>query len=114
MNTLGWIVWCIGCAALFLALALARRSRILAPAALLFALFALAALAVTAFTSFSKLHLLWILPAALVMSYAALWLFWRWDARRDIRRMLADPRIPDTVKDGFREKPPQSEEHHVV
>ena len=114
MNTLGWIVWCIGCAALFLALALARRSRILAPAALLFALFALVVLAVTAFTSFSKLHLLWILPAALAMSYAALWLFWRWDARRDIQRMLTDPRIPDTVKDGFRGKPPQSDEHHVV
>ncbi len=114
MNTLGWIVWCIGCAALFLALALARRSRILAPAALLFALFALVVLAVTAFTSFSKLHLLWILPAALAMSYAALWLFWRWDARRDIQRMLTDPRIPDTVKDGFRGKLPQSDEHHVV
>lgn len=80
MNFLGWITWGLGCVVVGLALSLLRGSgRVVGRVALSFAIFTSIGLAITLFTEVSKLNLLWILPAALLVSLAlGVWLDTAW------------------------------------
>jgi hypothetical protein len=75
MKIAGWIIWGVGAAAFLCAIAILARTiprgafrRGYGWALSVFALGSSVALASTVLSSFSRLHLLWILPAALYVS----------------------------------------------
>jgi hypothetical protein len=108
---LGWGLWGLGCLAAVKAIAIGGRfvrrregsSEYMGPPFFLFALLMIAGLAVTVATSFSKLHLLWMFPAALVVS-ACFWLAWsvpRWLKNvQDVSEEAGEVLEEDSPSDG--------------